>query len=463
MAQALRGSRRTVVGTFLLLAAAMFVIDLMLPLGIGAGVPYALLVLVGLWYDTIRPTLLTAGGATLLAVSGMFLSPAGVSLPFAAVNRGIAVAVIWALALVLLRQKLTKQQLLEEQRGTRGLLDIVDVVIVQLDDRGIVSLINRKGCEVLGWSEAEIVGKEWFENFLPERMRAEVRRVYRRLMNVEAEAVEHFENPVLTRDGDERIIAWHNTILHGIDGKITGTLSSGMDITERKKTEEELRRREALAQVGQMATVVAHEVRNPLAGIAGALQIIGGRLDEASPEHEITDEILQRIDALNELVGSLLLYARPRTPRIEPLRIGSLLQSTVDMARRDPAFARVDVDLATGDLVLPGDAELLKILFTNLLLNAGQAMEGHGRIQIDLKLGNDACEVSLADDGPVMSPEVRQRVFEPFFTTKSRGTGLGMAISRQVVEAHRGEISVDCPPRGGTTVTVRLPAGSWPD
>ena len=242
-------------------------------------------------------------------------------------------------------------------------------------------------------------------------------------------------------------------------GRPAGTLSSGIDITDRKRTEDELRRREALAQLGQLAAVVAHEVRNPLAGISGALQIIQGRLDTASTDREVMGEILERIDALNSMVSALLLYANPRSPQIEPIQIDALLENTVAIARQDPDLEAVEIEILGDRPALPGDPELLRILFTNLLLNAGQAMDGHGRLRLDVSRVEGYCDVSVSDSGPGMSSEVRQRIFEPFFTTKSRGTGLGMAVAKQVVDAHDGEIAVDCPPHGGTTVTVRLPAG----
>jgi PAS domain S-box-containing protein len=126
----------------------------------------------------------------------------------------------------------------EEKDRAQNYLDIADVILVAIDAEQKVSLINKKGCEILGYKEEEIIGKNWFENFLPKQVRGEVNAIYKKLMSGEIEPVEFAENLVLTRSGNEKIIAWHNTLLKDEAGKIIGTLSSGEDITERKKAEE---------------------------------------------------------------------------------------------------------------------------------------------------------------------------------------------------------------------------------
>ncbi|MBN1312626.1 MAG: PAS domain S-box protein [Anaerolineae bacterium] len=151
--------------------------------------------------------------------------------------------------------KLIEDTLRRERNQAQRYLDLAGIMFVGIKSDHTVSLINRKGCEVLGYVSPDIIGKNWFEMFIPSRLRDEVQTVFDRLVGGDVDPVEYFENPVLTRDGTERIIAWHNAFLRDIDGNITGTLSAGEDITERKRTEEELRRRNAelttLNQIGQ--------------------------------------------------------------------------------------------------------------------------------------------------------------------------------------------------------------------
>lgn len=140
-------------------------------------------------------------------------------------------------------EKKTKEAMRIEKDIAQSYLDIAGVMFVVINAEEKVTLINKKGCEILGYRKEEIIGKNWFENFLPERMRDKVKNVFEKLIAGEIELVEYFENPVLNKSGKERIIAWHNTVLRDEKGKTIGTLSSGEDTTEHKKIEDELKKR----------------------------------------------------------------------------------------------------------------------------------------------------------------------------------------------------------------------------
>jgi len=142
--------------------------------------------------------------------------------------------------LVKLRRRNIEAVLQEERDKAQKYLDVAGVMFVVIDADQKVSLINRKGCEVLGYSQEEIIGRNWFDNFLPEAIRDKVKAVFEELMAGSIEPVEYYENSILTRSGEERIIAWHNTVLTNKAGKVVGTLSSGEDITERKRMEERI-------------------------------------------------------------------------------------------------------------------------------------------------------------------------------------------------------------------------------
>jgi len=206
--------------------------------------------------------------------------------------------------------------------------------------------------------------------------------------------------------------------------------------------------------------VVAHEVKNPLAGIRGALEVIGGRMPEASRDRAVLRDIIGRLDSLNDTVQDLLVFARPREPRLTPVSLVHLLETTAALLKKDPAHADTHVDISGDTPVVEVDAEQLQTVFLNLLLNAAQAAGPGGRVRAEVSTDNGLCRVAIADNGPGISAEIRERIFEPFFTTKHRGTGLGLPTAKRVIERHQGTIGIDCPAEGGTIVTVILPAAS---
>jgi two-component system sensor kinase FixL len=242
-----------------------------------------------------------------------------------------------------------------------------------------------------------------------------------------------------------------------IDGepKFTGILH---DLTSRVELEAQLREQAALTRLGEMAAVVAHEVKNPLTGIRGAIQVIGGRLPAGSKDAMIAKEIVSRIDALNDLMKDLLLFARPPQPHMAPIDPLSLARTVAELAGGDPALGGVAIEVTGSSVPVMADGELLKIVIQNLLLNSAHALQGRGTIRVTVTSTDRGCRIEVADNGPGIPPEVRAKLFTPFFTTKARGTGLGLSTARRFVEAHGGTIAVNCPPEGGTTVTLDIPA-----
>ena len=134
------------------------------------------------------------------------------------------------------------------------------------------------------------------------------------------------------------------------------------------------------------------------------------------------------------------------------------MTTTAELLREDPLLRDVNVRVEGGAPPTLADASLLQIVFHNLLVNGAQAMQGRGDITVSVDGDGSACRIQFADQGPGIPPEVREKVFTPFFTTKTRGSGLGLPTCRRLIEAHRGTLAIECPPQGGTTVTVTLPA-----
>ncbi len=249
----------------------------------------------------------------------------------------------------------------------------------------------------------------------------------------------------------------HYVPLRGHGGSVTGAVAVSIDVTDRKEAEEKLVLQEALARLGTMAAVVAHEVKNPLAGIGGAIQVLRDRLSASASDREILSEILERLKGLNALVQDLLEFARPREPRFTRLPLRALLRETAALLASDPSCTGLEIPVEGPDVTLMADADFLRDVFHNLLLNGAQATGGKGPLALTIVPDRERCRVMVRDGGPGVPPGLGEKVFEPFFTTKHRGTGLGLSIARRLVEAHGGTLTLETAARGGTNAIVELP------
>ncbi len=347
----------------------------------------------------------------------------------------------------------------DSQERYRSIVESAVDGIVVIDKRGRIEAFNRAAERLFGYTEGEVLGQNVnllmpapFHDEHDEYLARYLATGEKRIIGVGREATG------LRKDGTT--FPLHLSVgemLIGGEPKFTGILH---DLTERVRLEARLREQSALTRLGEMAAVVAHEVKNPLTGIRGAIQVIGGRLPPESRDVAIVKEIVSRIDALNDLMTDLLLFARPPQPKLAPIDALALLNTVSDFVRQDPAARGVTIDVHGPAATVIGDAALLKLVVQNVLLNALHAMQGQGRIQITVTSTDSHCRIDVADDGPGIPPEVRERLFTPFFTTKARGTGLGLSTARRFLEAHAGTISLACPASGGTTVTLELPCTS---
>jgi signal transduction histidine kinase len=138
----------------------------------------------------------------------------------------------------------------------------------------------------------------------------------------------------------------------------------------------------------------------------------------------------------------------------------TLVKATAGLLSQDPALQGVDVEIDGAAPPLSADPDMLRIVFQNLLINSAHAMNGKGRIRVAVESVDTTCQIAFSDAGPGIPADMREKIFTPFFTTKSRGSGLGLPTAKRLIEAHDGQIAVDCPPAGGTTVVIRLPIAS---
>lgn len=455
-AATIRPRERVVMIGGVLLALAIAAVDAELPLGIATGMLYVVVILLGLWVATPLYPVLAAAGATALLMIDTVIGWTESPPQSIFINRPLMTVMFWTTAMVVLRVGRLERQAARQMKQLADLKYALDqaAIVATTDVSGKITYVNRKFTEISKYSAAELMGQDHRVVNSALHPKEFIRDLWR---TIAQGRVWHGEIRNRAKDGSYYWV--DTTIVPFMDdrGKPYQYTAIRSDITQRKRAEEQLREQASLARVGQMAAVVAHEVKNPLAGIKGAMQVLIARRSPDDPEVTVMRDIVSRVDALNELISDLLLFARPRPPQMGPVSMAAVLREAIELMRRDPVGAHVEVVFDGADVNLTGDGQLMKALFLNLMLNAAQAMGGQGRIDLVVTCDPDTCRVDVRDSGPGIPPSIASEVFEPFFTMKARGGGLGLPIARRTAELHGGTLTFSSPPTGGTIMTVHLP------
>ncbi|MDH5560490.1 MAG: PAS domain S-box protein [Deltaproteobacteria bacterium] len=371
--------------------------------------------------------------------------------------------------------------LIRENVKTQRYLDIAGVILVVLDEFGKVTLINKKGCEVLGYKEEDIIGKGWVENFVPERFHDKLKHVAQKVLRDEKHVDMYGDNPVLTKSGEERWIAWVNTTVHNDMGEIVGTLSSGEDITERRKMlkaleqsrdnlEQEVERRthelkkakeeaESANQAkNDFLSNISHEIRTPMHGILGMTE---GLLNSTLSEDQKTkcEIILNSGQRLVGILSNILEITKIEAGKIKvkqrPFSIWDLLKTNVDLFQGSVESKGLkltyEIDPEVRNDVI-GDYDLMETVLTNLIANAVKFTEsGFIKIHVTRVFSQDKSprtRFEVLDTGIGVAKQYQKSIFNAFSqednspTRKYSGTGLGLSISYKLVQLMGGVISL---------------------
>jgi two-component system cell cycle sensor histidine kinase/response regulator CckA len=371
------------------------------------------------------------------------------------------------------------EETLRSQRNVAAqYLRIAGVMFVALDTEGRVTLINQKGCEVLGTEESGILGMDWFTNFIPERIREEVRSLARGVMNGETNVVETHENPVLTASGEERLILWHNTLLTDQDGSIVGTLSSGEDVTDRRRMAIAQRESERLEAVGNLAKGVAYNFNTILSIIMDRAASVSETLIPGSRPQSDLQRILDAARHAGQLTKRLLGVASASRSgveaRIAPISVAQIAREAAELTEETFSEFGVTLDLRNPESMpmIMADGALLVESLMNLFLNSAEAMPNGGMVRVDCierriarpRMNPDApggtfVGIRISDSGEGMTRSVLSRIFDPFFSTKSpeRSFGLGLSVAQRIIKSMGGWIDVRSHRGKGSVFRVFLP------
>jgi two-component system sensor histidine kinase AtoS len=355
----------------------------------------------------------------------------------------------------------------ENQKRYRMLFESAGDAIFMLEAEGenvgrIVSA-NRAAAVMHGYSVEELVGMQIQDLETPESAAGNPERI-RRIMSgewIDAE-ISHRK-----KDGSVFPVEISAGMLEFEDQKYI--LAFDKDITERKQAEEALQRTEQLVVVGEMAAGLAHEIKNPLAGIKLSIEILSAELNLAKDDEELFQRIVAEINRIETLLKNLLSYAKPPIPQFAPIDVNRIIEAAVKAAKyslkghaqgeksRQPKAIEFVKDLNDLPLIVADAAQLQQVIL-NLLLNAVHAVHDRGTIRLATSAKvDDSIQIVVSDNGKGILESGLEKIFLPFFTTKPKGTGLGLSICKRLIEQQNGTIGVARNPEGGLTFTIRLP------
>jgi PAS domain S-box-containing protein len=498
------------------LTVGIFVFDLLTPIGVAVSILYTIPLLLTFVSPRERLPVYYCLLVTGLVWTNLFLKPPGSPISYGVFNRMLGTFVMWGIVLGFAHYRRTHERLVvleaAQARATSELMServerahaeglmmaaqearayadtasmgaaagrreaetklqisqlrLTSIIesamdaIVTVDEGQQVVLFNRAAEQMFGCSTQEAIGQP-LDRFLPARFR-EAHHGHVHAFGqggVTSRKMGHLGTVSgLRTNGEEfpvEAAISHNTV----EGKKFYTVIL-RDITERKRLEEQLRKTERVAELGTLASGMAHEIGTPMNVILGRAEYLMDRVKE-EPVKKGLQTIVAQVERITKVMNQLLAFARRKPPERGPLVVKDIVEGSLELFRERLAKSGVTVELALDDHcpAAQADADQMSQVMINLIMNALHAMEDGGTLRIAMAQDEEMVKITVADTGHGIPPEAVKRIFEPFFTTKEfgKGTGLGLTVVKGIIEEHHGSIAVKSDPGKGTTFTILLP------
>jgi PAS domain S-box-containing protein len=355
-------------------------------------------------------------------------------------------------------RKRADRMLQKERDFSDAVLETAGALVVVLDREGRILRFNRACEQTTGYSSEEVVGRYVWDLFvIPDEVDG-VKAVFERLRG--GEPRNYYENDWKRKDGGLRRISWSNTVLTGPNGKVDYIVAAGLDITDLKHIQEQLRKTEQIAELGTLASGMAHEIGTPMNVILGRAEYLLQRTADEGMKKGLAT-IVTQVERITKVMNQLLAFARRKTPERRAIDLAEIVDESLEMFEERIAQCRITVAKTMEPSLPPvcADRDQLIQVLINLVTNSLHAMPEGGRLGLRLaREGSQLC-LCLSDTGHGMPEEVRSKVFEPFFTTKDfgKGTGLGLTVVKGIIDEHGGTIAVESVVGKGTTFWIRFP------
>ena len=348
-----------------------------------------------------------------------------------------------------------RQNLAELRALNQNVVESIPSGLITLSPEGVATFINPAGCHILREEPQSVIGHNIAQfGFYTDQEWRDARQT------LLTDSVMRSERDDF-RIGDEpRSLGFAITPLNSIDGLASGYTLIFQELTEMKRLESELRLKDRMAAVGELSAGIAHEIRNPLAAIAGSVQVLKKSAALNPQEQRLMSIILKESERLNKSIADFLRFVKPQEKRTAEFDIAASLSETLDLLGHSPELGAghtIEPMIAPPSYTIVGDGDQIRQVFWNIARNAVQAMPDGGTLLVTTEVGADHYNIVFSDNGRGMNDADQRRLFQPFRTNFPSGTGLGMAISYRIVQEHGGRIDVSSREGIGTAITVSLP------
>jgi two-component system sensor histidine kinase PilS (NtrC family) len=375
-----------------------------------------------------------------------------------------------------------REDLIELRNFHENVVESIQMGLLTVDLDYKITSLNRYSQEILGIKEWETVGRPCQEVLSPEKFK-ELYDEYA----YSRPTIHRFEGVYRRGDGAELHLGFTLSRLINEQNEVNGLIISFTDLSTIKALEEKMRRSERLASIGELASGMAHEVRNPLASISGSIEMLSQREGQDHTRRQLMEIVLKETERLNKIITDFLSYARPQPSRKELVNVNAIIKETMELLaaglndRKQIAF---HTRLHEGPLLAMADSQELRQVLWNLCVNAVESMDGGGELRVSTRLQDrrylyskvpaakleqrsypamagpeQYVAITVEDNGKGIRRQDLDKIFDPFYTTKNEGTGLGLSIAYRIVEKHYGFIDVESEAGKGTCISVFLPAG----
>ena len=363
-----------------------------------------------------------------------------------------------------------------------NILENIYTGVIVIDNYGNITHFNRAAEMITGFNKDELLGKNYSilntENTIESRS-----ALY--TLSTRKESY-HRQKNISTADNQEKSVEFSTTLLKNHEDKILGVVETFNDISEIKILQDRIMHVETLAALGEMSASVAHEIRNPLAGITGFAGLLDRQIPADDPKKNLVKSIIIGTTKLNDIISNLLTLTRPQKLNLTQINLSNFLHDLTDYFKSSVPIGdksiNIKLDIDNKDTHIYIDMQLFQQIILNILKNACDAIESKGKITIKtrcnifepissileddeknelIKLFSDV-EISISDTGSGIPDEILQKVFNPFFTTKDEGNGLGLAICKKIIQLHKGDIHIQSQVGKGTTFIINLPLFDQP-